>query len=244
MLSIPGETEEKRDEYLKSVPQIRLENNVNHIQKYSEVHAAQKFSDQRICSQNKCVRFSQKFSKFGWLEQSKSKVSLKYCGYTHKVENWLYCANSQEYLCYKEHKFKQNCRLVKTEETENPGFYFEKDNIFRFKEGKIGSEKFYLTEKERKEIVDRFHPKEENVFLKFIATEGFRYYLSGFHIIMWILLLLRIYNYTEQRKRLVAKRRKDKREKALEKEKSEEIRMSEIEKNIAQLRIDRNRRGR
>ena len=61
---------------------------------------------------------------------------------------------------------------------------------------------------------------------------------------MWALLLLRVYNYTQQRKRLLAKRKKDKREKALAKERSEDLRMAEMERNIAQLRSDKNRRGR
>ena len=183
---LKGKSEQELKDDFESKPSVRVENRIAHLVKFSEPQILYLYTDARICTPKKCVRFTENLRNIGYLEGSKAEVRLKLCSGIHFVDNFLYCGNSYDYACYKvKAHFEGDCELTPTSRGPSQSYYFEGEYIFFYKEGRQMSRKFYLSEKERMEIVQIYNPEDENAFFWFLKLIHLKIYFFAFHLVVW-----------------------------------------------------------
>ena len=154
--------------------------------KFSEPEILYLYTNARICTEKKCVRFTEDLRNIGYLEGSKGDIKLKLCSGIHSIENFLYCASPYDYSCYKvKDRFEGDCELTPTSRGPSQSYYFENDYVFFYKEGSQISRKFYLDEKERQSIVQKYNPDDDNPFFWFLKHIHLKIYFFAFHLVVW-----------------------------------------------------------
>ena len=235
---LEGKSEQELKDDFQSKPGVRVENRIAHLVKFSEPQILYLFTDARICSQKKCVRFTESLRNVGYLEGSKGEVNLKLCSGIHFVENFLYCGTPYNYACYKvKDRFEGDCELSPTSRGPTQSYYFEGEYINFYQKGRQISRKFYLNEKERFEIVEIYNPDDENAFIWFLKLIHLKIYFFAFHLVVWGVVIWKIikkcrenwHEYNEREIQLQSEEEQRKREliRLLKSENKEEERTGE-----------------
>ena len=224
-----GKSEIDIKDNFQNKPQVRVENRIAHLVKFSEARILYLYTNARICTKEKCVRFTEDLRNIGYLDGSKSDVKLKLCSGIHSVENFLYCGSPYDYSCYKvREKFEGDCELTPSSRKPSQSYYFENDHVFFYQEGNQISRKFYLNEKEREKIVEMYHPDDDPMFFWFLKHVHLKVYFFVFHLIVWAVAILTIVRKCKKKLRELEERELE-RQSEREKRKRELMRLLQRE---------------
>ena len=173
------------------MPKVRVENNGIFLSKYSEPKILNLYKNAKICDSDRCVTHSEDILDFGFIDESEK---LYLCENLYTVNNFKFCDRPFEYKCYREKsQFEGDCLLTKSDYVPNQSFHFVDEKLYFFVNGIQVIENFYLSKKEREEIVAKYHPKD-NFLLASLKEDYTLYYYLGWHIAMILGILGALYN--------------------------------------------------
>ena len=148
------------------------------------------FENLKICDNDKCITFYESLRAYGYVEEG----ILFLCNDLTMVENFLTCSFVDEYECYKvKHKFEGDCELRKSFAVPSPTFYYSDDFVFFYRLGTQQKAKFFLSESERKSLVQEYYPEDDNFLLKALKSDYTRYYYFFVHLLMILIALWGIF---------------------------------------------------
>ena len=223
----------------ESIPDKRVENRGLYIVEYTDKRLIKLYENAKICSNDHCLTFTEDLREYGYLVNDGQISKLILCMNLRSIDNFLFCEYTSEYACYKKKdKFEGDCELRQSDFVPSPSFHYEGDSMYYYSDGAQIVQKFYLTEKERNQLIDKYVPEEDSALLKFLKSNGTRYYYFMVHVIMIIVSLVAIIRKGIKRFRKWTEQLETKTIERNHEEESRQKRLEDIELSVNLLRSE------
>ena len=196
------------------------------------------FKNAKICDEKNCVTFAEDVIEYGFIVKGDAKVELMLCDSLRIIENFYFCDSPEEYKCYNEKSnFEGNCEVMSSNYIPNQSYHFAGDQIYFYVNGIQKVHDFYLSQKEREDLVAKFHPKEEDDLLVFLKSKTGRFYFFGWHVAMVSIGIISLIRYCVLRFKTWIREEKEKRIKEQEKQNQETSRTQEDKNRMDDLEL-------
>ena len=223
---------------LDIMPRSRIENRGMYLVRYSEPKALSLYKNAKICDEKNCVTFAEDVLEYGFIDKGDAKVELMLCDSLRIIDNFYFCDSPEAYKCYNEKSnFEGNCEVMSSNYIPNQSYHFAGDQIYFYVNGIQKVHEFYLSQKEREELVAKFHPKEEDDLLAFLKSRTGRLYFFGWHVAMVSIGIISLIRYCVLRFKTWIREEKEKRIKEQEKQNQETSRTQEDKNRMDDLEL-------